>query len=361
MKIGIFGLPQSGKTTVFRVLVGRADLMARDPHGEMQTAVVKLPDERLDFLVEVYQPQKVSPAEVTFVDTVALRRGRADARQAENLTALLGDAEAFALVIRCFDLSGEGDASTVAQQDLESLLLELALTDLPVFEKRLERLEKELRSGRRDVAAERGLLVRCREHLEHGGLLKDLTLSAGEDKALRGYRLLTMKPMLVVANLGESMTGGDPLAEGGALAGFQAHCDSRGLTVIAFCAALEAEIEELAPDEQAAFLADYGIERPARDSFLRASFDLLGLVTFFTGGPTEVHAWPIPAGTTAIDAAGKIHTDLARGFIRADTIAYADMVAAGSEAECRKRGTSRLEGKDYRVRDGDILLIRFSV
>lgn len=359
MKVGIFGLPLSGKTTVFRVLAGRADLAARDTHGEAQTAAVKLPDDRLGFIAEVYEPQKTTPAEVTFVDTVALQRGRADAKQAESLTELLGDADAFALVVRCFDVATD-DIGAAARDDLESLVLELALTDLAIIERRVHRLEKDLQSGKKEAEAEHELIHRCKEQLEAGGLLRALHLSDDEEKVLRGFALLTMKPMLCVANLGEDQVADAPLGEGGRLAALGQACEAMELPAMALCAELEGEIQELAPDEQQAFLSDYGIESPAREAFLRACFDLLGLVTFFTANENEVRAWTIPAGSTAVEAAGKVHTDLAKGFIRAETISFEDLRECGTPAECRKQGKARLEGKEYEVQEGDILLIRFS-
>jgi len=361
MRIGIFGLPQSGKTTVFRTLVGPGHSPARDAHGEAQTAVLKLPDDRLRLLTDVYQPKKTTPAEITLVDTVALRKGHADAKQAESLTALLGDADAFALVLRCFDLADETDPSGAPREDLDTLLFELALTDLAIVERRLERLEKDLRSGKREVAAEHDLLTRCRARLEASGPLRALSFSDEEQRALRGFAFLTMKPMLVVANTGEDLVGQHPLEERGKLAALGEACDKLGLSGVAFCAQLEAEIEELSPEEQQAFLGDYGIEEPGRDRFLRACFDLLGLVTFFTANENEVRAWTIPTGSTALAAAGKVHSDMAQGFIRAEVISHDRLREAGTPAECRRRGTARLEGREYAVRDGDILLIRFSV
>jgi GTP-binding protein YchF len=359
MKVGIFGLPVSGKTSVFRVLAGRADLATHDTHGDAQAAAVKLPDDRLEFVAEVYQPKKTTPAEITFVDTVALQKGRADARQAESLTELLGDADAFALVIRCFDLVAD-DAGAAAKDDLESLVLELALTDLAILERRLHRLEKDLESGRKEAEAEHQLLTRCREQLERGGLLSAVELSEGEEKAVRGFALLSMKPMLVVANIGEDQVAEAPLAEGGRLAALGQACEVMGLRPMAFCAELEAEIQELPPDEQEAFLSDYGIESPAREAFLRACFGLLGLVTFFTANENEVRAWTLPRGSTAVEAAGKVHTDMAQGFIKAEVISVDDLRECGTPAECRKQGKARLEGKEYEVQEGDILLIRFS-
>ncbi len=359
MKVGIFGLPLSGKTTVFRVLAGRADLAARDTHGEAQSAAVKLSDDRLEFIAEVYQPQKTTPAEITLVDTVALQKGRADARRAESLTELLGDADAFALVIRCFDLATD-DSGAAAKDDLESLVLELALTDLAILERRLDRLDKDLRSGKKEIEAEHRLLSRCKEQLEGSGLLRALDLSDEEEKALRGFSLLTMKPMLAVANIGEDQVAEAPLAEGGRLAALRQACEAMELPALAFCAELEGEIQELAPDEQQAFLSDYGVDSPAREAFLRACFGLLDLVTFFTANENEVRAWTIPQGSTAVEAAGKVHTDMAKGFIKAETISFDDLRECGTPADCRKQGKARLEGKDYEVREGDILLIRFT-
>lgn len=359
MKVGIFGLPLSGKSTVFRVLAGRSDLAARDTHGEAQQAIIKLPDERLAFISEVFEPKKTTEAEITFIDTVALRQGRADSARAESLSGLLGDADAFALVVRCFDLSGDDHGA--ASADLESLVLELALTDLAILERRLERLEKDLRSGSKEAVPEHELLTRCRGHLEAGALLSALELSEAEDTALRGFALLTMKPMLVVANVGEDLAGGAPLADGRPLAPLREAAAVTGMSSLSMTAELEAEILELDPEEQVVFLADYGIEQPAREAFIRACFELLGLVTFFTANDNELRAWTIASGSTALDAAGKVHTDMARGFIRAEVIAFDDLRDAGSTAECRNRGTARLEGKEYPVQDGDILQIRFSV
>jgi GTP-binding protein YchF len=358
MKVGLFGLPQSGKTAAFRVLAGRREL--HDTHGDAQVAVVKLPDERLDFVADVFGSRKRTSAEITFVDTAALHQGHADTKRAESLTPLLGDADAFALVLRCFDLSDDAPGEAAASE-LDSLLLELALTDLAILERRLERLDKDLRHGKKEVAEELGLLQRCAAHLEAGGLLSRLRLTEEEDKLLRGFALLTQKPLLVVANVGEDDAGGGALAEGERLEALAGRCRELDLPVLAFSAELEAEILELEGEEQAAFLADYGIAEFAREAFVRAAFGLLGLVTFLTANEAEARAWNIRRGSTALEAAGKVHTDMARGFIRAEVIACEDLRQAGSIAECRHRGTARLEGKEYPVKDGDILQIRFSV
>lgn len=358
MKVGIFGLPQSGKTAVFRVLGSRSSL--HDTHGGAQVATVKIPDDRLDFIADVFGSAKRTPAEIMFVDTLALHRGHADAKRAETLAPILGDADAFALVVRCFD-PPDDDPGKAAVDELESLILELALTDLAIVERRLERLGRDLRHGKKEAAAEHELLTRCAKHLEGGGRLSGLPLSDEEHKALRGFAFLTMKPMLVVANIGETDVGHSVLAPGEKFGALGERCRTLNLGALAFCAELEAEIAELNPEEQAVFLADYGIAESGRDRFVRASFDLLSLITFFTANEKEAHAWNLPAGATALEAARKVHTDMARGFVRAEVIAYEDLRAAGSIAECRHRGTARLEGKDYCVKDGDILQIRFSV
>jgi hypothetical protein len=249
----------------------------------------------------------------------------------------------------------------VAAAELDSLLLELALTDLAILERRLDRLDKDLRHGKKEVAGELELLQRCAAHLEAGGLLSRLELAEEDEKALRGFALLTRRPMLAVANVGERDAGGGALGPGGNLEALAGRCQALGLPVMAFSAELEAEILELDPDEQAVFLADYGITEFARDAFVRAAFGLLGLITFFTANENEARAWNIPEGSTALEAAGKVHTDMVRGFIRAEVIACEDLRQAGSVAECRRRGTARLEGKEYPVKDGDILQIRFSV
>jgi len=355
MKIGLFGLPQSGKTTVFAVLTGREVRAADMVRPEAHIGVVHLPDERVDTLSRLYEPQKTTYTEVTFVDTLALRRGGAGAAQAQSLGGQLSDADAFALVVGCFG----GAADPVS--DLEALLLELALTDLAVLERRLERLEKERRGGRKDHAAEYELLQRCREQLEAGGLLRALEFSEDEDTALRGFALLTQRPMLVVANVAEEQAAAAPAPSAPAPLGPLAACTRESaLPVVSLAAGLELELAALAGDDQAEIMAGYGIAELARGRFIRACFELLDLVVFFTANQNEVRAWTLPRGSTALAAAGKVHTDMARGFQGVDVLAFETLGARGSMAECRKQGGVRREGRDYAVQDGDILYIHFS-
>ena len=348
MKIGLFGLPQAGKTTVFALLTGRDRHAADMARPEAHVGVVHLPDERVDTLSRLYEPHKTTHVEVTFVDTLALRRGGAGAAQAQSLSGQLADADAFALVVGCF----AGDADAVS--DLEALLLELALTDLAVLERRLERLEKESRGGRRDHETEHDLLQRCRERLEAGALLRGLHLTEEEDTLLRGFALLTQKPMLAVANVAEDAAAAPPPAALAARAGDYA------LPALAVCAALELELGGLEGDDQAELMAGYGLTELARDRFIRACFALLDLVVFFTANQNEVRAWTLPRGSSALAAAAKVHTDMARGFQGVDVLSFRTLEARGSMAECRKQGEVRREGRDHPVQDGDILYIHFS-
>lgn len=349
MKIGLVGLPGSGKSTVFRVLTGKSE------HGGHTTdmAVVEVPDPRVPRLAEIYAPAKVVQPEITFVDLMAVHQG--DSREAESLelVKVAGDAEAFVLVLQCFgDLDAAGNPLQPGA-DLETVLLEMTLTDLAILEGRRQRLE---RTTRKEAHGhwEEELLRRAEAHLSAGGAMRDLDLAADESKYLRGFSLLTMKPWLVALNVAE-----DDLA-GAKQAAAREVCEAHGLPWIALCATLEAEIAQLPAEEQAAFAADYGLEEPARDRLIHAAYRLLHVTTFFTAGPKEVHAWTLSAGATAPEAAGKIHSDMEAGFIRAEVMSFADLDAAGSEKAVKERGHYRVEGRNYVVADGDILFIRFS-
>jgi GTP-binding protein YchF len=342
MKIGIIGPPQSGKTTVFSSLTG----LAADGYGgkDSNVGVVKVPEPRLDVLTGMYKPKKTVPAEITFVDLASL--GTNDKLTA--MTAQLADAEALAIVIGAYD----GADPCVA---LDSFLLELVLADLSIIESRLERLDKELARGRKEAAAEKPLIVRCQEHLARGKRLGLADFQPEELKLLRGYQLATLKPGMVLVNVGEKDL------ESGVLAKLNPMAEAAGLDAIELCAPIEAEIAQLPPEDRAEFLADYGLAASARDRFIRAAYGMLDLLSFFTVGPDEVRAWTISRGTKAPQAAGKIHSDIERGFIRAEVVAYDDLIAAGSHAACRPLGQVRLEGKEYEVKDGDVIEFRFSV
>lgn len=354
MKIGFIGLPGSGKTTLFNLVTGRETDPAELGRAEARLGVVKVPDPRLNRLAEIFHSAKIIEPEIIFVDLLALHRGDEHTSRDDSLTRVATDADAFALVIQCFgDLDHRGNPLDPVG-DLEALLLELTITDLGIVERRLERLEAELKSARDKTSAERDLLQRVEAHLSAGGLLRNLELHESEELVLRGFHLLSAKPLLVVGNVAEDDVDGErcaPVAEFAAQA---------GLSCIVVAATLEQEIARLDDDSRAEFLADYGIEEPARDRFIRACYQVLDLITFFTGDRPESRGWTITAGSTAREAAGKIHTDFYEGFIRAEVVPFAKLDELGSLAACKEAGVMRMEGRDYIVADGDYMLVHFS-
>ncbi len=366
MQTAIVGLAGSGKTTVFNTLTrGHAETGG---YGgvTLNVGVVKVPDERLDRLAEIFKPKKIIQADVTYVDLPAppaSTEGRIGTEElpADHL-ARLRDSDALLHVVRAFDdpANPHPAGSVDPARDLEQLDLEFTLADLAMAERRLERLKG---SGRHGTAAEREanereevVLRRIHEGLEAGTPIRDLGLDADEAKAIRGFRFLTEKPILVLLNVGESELASAPDVVQGIATAYQ----HQHALVDALSAKIEMELGELDPDEAAVFMEELGIAESGLDRVIALSYRLLGLVSFLTAGPDEVRAWPIPDGSTAVDAAGAIHTDLAKGFIRAETVAYDDLLKLGSMVEARKAGRLRSEGKTYRVRDGDVLEILFS-
>jgi ribosome-binding ATPase len=351
LEIGLIGLPRAGKTALFDALTGlrsEAGSAARATH----TAVVKVPDARVDRLSGIFTPRKTTYAEVTFVDPAAERADAAPKGPFPETTAnALRDVDALVHVVRVFtDPSVPASpGSTSPAADLRAMEEELILRDLALVERRLERLRKE--RGKPDSAAEAALLEPALAHLEQGKPLRELAWTEEHHSRLRGFQFLSLKPALVVLNIGEEALG-TTQAEIAALEGFR---------VLPLCVKVEREIAELPAAEQQDFLEQMGLERPARDVFLRAAYELLELLSFFTVGEDEVRAWSVRAGSTAWIAAGKIHTDIQRGFIRAESIHYEEFLRVGSLGAAKTQGVLRLEGKEYRVRDGDILHFRFSV
>src|SRR5690348_17025854 len=365
MQIAIVGLAGSGKTTVFNTLTRGHAETGGFGGLELHVGVVKVPDERLDRLAEIFKPKKIVHADVTYVDLPAppaSSEGRIGTEElpAEHL-ARLRDSDALLHVVRAFeDPANPHQAGSVDPvRDIEQLDVEFALADLAMAERRLERLAT---SGRHGTAAEReaadreeAVVSRIHDGLQAGTPIRDLGLDHDEAKAVRGFRFLTEKPVLVLLNVGEA-----DLPATGLVEQVGAGYGHRQALVEALSAKIEMELGELEPDEAAVFMKELGIEASGLDRVIALSYRLLGLVSFLTAGPDEVRAWPIPDGSTAVDAAGAIHTDLARGFIRAETVSYDDLVALGSMAEARKNGKLRSEGKTYKVRDGDVLEILFS-
>jgi ribosome-binding ATPase len=357
MKIGVIGLPRSGKTTVFNLLTGAGVATSRYDTGraEMHTGVARVPDDRVDRLSELFKPKKTTYATFEVVDLAGIAKGeraRLDAKDFRNADALLH-------IVRAFDDEALGTADP--RRDILDLETELILADLEVVERRVERLDVSIRKRRTDAEVkERDVLAGLRAPLESETPLRALPLSEDDTRLLRGFTFLSQKPILHCLNVDEKAIREAARAiERYRLADVAARPHTRIGWV---SAVIEAEVAQLSGDEQAAFLADLGLDEPAIHRVLRDCYALLGLASFFTVGEDEVRAWSIPAGTRAQDAAGVVHTDIARGFIRAEVSRYEDLLAAaGSFADLRTRGQLRLEGKDYPVRDGDICHFRFNV
>jgi GTP-binding protein YchF len=357
MKIGLIGLPRSGKTTLFNLLTGASVATSRYDTGraELHTGVARVPDPRVDRLSALFNPKKTTFATFEVVDLAGIAKGERsglDTKEFRNADALLH-------VVRAFDDPALGAPDP--RRDVADLEIELILADLEVVERRLPRLEASIKKRRTDAEVkEQEILQRMRGALESEQSLRTVEISADDEKAIRGFTFLSQKPILHCVNLDESA-----LADGPRVAerfGLQALAARPHTGVGWVSAVIEAEISRLAGEEQAAFLADLGLSEPALRRLLQDCYALLGLVSFFTVGEDEVRAWSIPAGTRAQDAAGAVHSDIARGFIRAEVNTYEELVAVnGSFADLRARGQLRLEGKDYVVRDGEVCHFRFNL
>jgi hypothetical protein len=366
VRIAIVGLAAAGKTTVFNTLT-RGHAQTGGFGGlELHVGTVKVPDERLDRLAAIFHPKKIVHADVTYVDLPApptSSDGRVGTEElpADHL-AQLRESEALVHVVRAFEDPAVPHPSGAIDpaRDIEQLDLEFTLADLALVDRRLERLGSSGRHGtqaeREANAREEGILARLKVALEAGSPLRDVDLDADEERIIRGFRFLTQKPVLILLNVGER----DLATAAGLVERIAAGYVHRHAMVDALSAKIEMELGELEPDEAAAFMAELGLTESSLDRVIRLSYRLLGLVSFLTAGPDEVRAWPVPDGASAVDAAGAIHTDLAKGFIRAEVVAYEDLVELGSTAEARKHGKLRSEGRTYAVRDGDVIEVLFS-
>lgn len=360
MKIAIIGLPNSGKTTVFNALTrGSAETTAyASGQLEPNVATVKVPDERLNVLTRMFSPKKTTPADVQYVDVGGLSSG---ARQSGGLPPALlnfiGGADALLHVARAFedDSVAHPEGSVNLARDVESVDLELAFSDMAIIERRLTKLNAEIgkmSAKDRDLRiAERDLLVKLQAGLENGSPIRDIELNEEEQRLLRGYQFLTAKPLMLVINIGENQLASPPAFD-------YPHRES---DVVALCGKIEAELAQLDDEDAQAFMEDLGIKEAARDRVIASSYNLLGLMSFLTAGPDEVRAWTIHRNTPAVEAAGAIHSDIQRGFIRAEIVAYDDLIKAGGMAEAKKQGTVRMEGKTYVVKDGDVCHFLFNV
>jgi GTP-binding protein YchF len=359
MRLGIVGLPNSGKTTVFNALTRSNRPTGAVSSGKLEvfTAVVPVPDQRIDQLSALYRPKKTIYATITYTDIAGPERGIGKEGISGELRNQLQQVEGFIHVVRAFeDESVPHPEGTVDPlRDLNTVDTEFLLSDLVTIEKRLERLTDERRKGKPSnpatFEAELETLSRFKAHLDALKPLRALETTAEERRLVRGYGLLSLKPMLVIFNSGERLYD---------VRQAQAY-QMPNVRLIALQGKLEAEIAQLEGRDQRLFLEEYGIAEPGSLRAIRESYELLHIQSFFTVGPDEVRAWTIPVGATAQEAAGVIHSDLARGFIRAEVTAWHDLLALGSEAEVKRQGKMRLEGKEYVVRDGDILHIRANV
>ncbi|EFO80085.1 translation-associated GTPase [Oscillochloris trichoides DG-6] len=359
MKLAIIGLANSGKTTVFNALTRSTAETAAFSSGQMEPnlAMVKVPDQRLEVLAQMFKPRKVTYADVQYVDVAGISGGeRQGGGLPPALLNYLGTADALVHVVRAFADEGvpHPNGSVNPLRDVATVDLELSFSDLAIIEKRLVRLNAEItKMATKDKelrVAERDLLVRLQAALEAETPIRNVEMSEEEERMIRGFQFLTAKPMLIVLNVGEEAINNPPSMD----------YPYQKSAVVALCGKIEAELAQLDDADTATFMADLGISSPARDVVIQRSYELLGLISFLTAGEDEVRAWPIRRNTPAVEAAGSIHSDIQRGFIRAETVAYTDLISAGGMNEAKKAGTVRLEGKTYIVQDGDICHFRFN-
>jgi ribosome-binding ATPase len=360
MKTGIIGLPQVGKTSLFKILTkARIEEHGRSNPREAHIGVARVPDERLDKLSALYAPEKTTYATVEYVDVAAI--GQEALKETSYLTNLR-NVDALIHVLRVFEEDAIAHVGAIDPlRDAKSVEFDLMVSDLEQVEKRLERVAKDLKKGRTaELESEHALLLRSKESIEKEIPLRELEMTAEEKKLIKGFMFLSQKPILYVLNIGESTTLGDDLEAAVSRYKLEGIAGRTNAGAMAICGKVEAELAEMDDAEAAEFLESYGLRESGLVRLIRKSYELLGLISFFTAGEDECRAWTVPLGARAPQAAGAIHTDLEHHFIRAETIRWDHLLEAGSEAAARAKGILRLEGKDYIVQDGDVMHIRHS-
>lgn len=357
MKLGLIGLPMSGKTTIFNALTGanRPTSVAVPGKLDVQIAVVNVPDPRLDTLAPMFNPRKVVPAQVAYADIGGLAKGISSGGLSGQFRTELSQMDGFLHIVRAFDNPNvpHPDGSVDPQRDLDTLDAEFLLADMVVVEKRIEKLKEEMARGK-DRAINARELERfepLQAALEAETPLRDLDIPLSEQWAMRGYGFLTLKPKLVLVNIGEEVQPAEDFVS----------IEGQHIRALTIQGELEAEIAQLEPEEAAVFMQEYGIAESVRDRIIRESYNLLHIQTFFTVGEDEVRAWPHSIGATAQEAAGEIHSDLQRGFIRAEIVPAQVLIELGGLAEARQVGKLRQEGKEYIMQDGDVMNVKFNV
>jgi len=362
LRAALIGFGSSGKSTLFQLMTSVKETgRAAHGKGEATVGISKVPDARLEKLAEMYNPRKKTPATVEFTD-LAMPAGTGGAQALVDVAAYK-NADALVHVLRAFqDPSVPHPTGSVdPARDAQAMEDELILADLGVVERRLERLEKDLKKNRTaDLERERDVLLQCKSALEEGRPLRALDLKGDDLKRLRGYQFLSAKPLLIVINLDESQLGDGGVERAAAATGLAPFLSRAATAAVAVCAKIELEIGQLDAADAAAFLADLGLAESGLNRVIRASYDLLGYISFLTSGEDECRAWSIPRNTPAQLAAGEIHSDIQRGFIRAEVVSYDHLMARGSMNACKEHGEVRLEGKEYIVQDGDIINFRFA-